>query len=1771
MKEKEILRLKPLITNVDIKVAAATDVSNDKRSQIICIVTEKDQIILRYVTETAEIILKKVDWFQENEKIIQDVAFDPSSVWLLVLCLDNTLHIVPALSICDKSISFKCNFASNEITSFIVPFIGPHECPNSQKCPNHVIDASQDILKRNGVRRVFINRFQREAEGKKEQFSTTAMEASTGSSESTMSSCPFPTAVIWGKTHLDENRAIIGYSDGCVVVVLLANNCPFIGNTIIEKSCIERFVMCKDSGMDTVTLMINTVTKEQYKILLEQKSTSYTFPSDTKNFDERRFQQRECESDWEAVSASGSSVDLQDSKESNESEATTSAASDLKSRLLSLRDLGARKIGNLKLKLAESRIKAAREKDKKNDQSQFSMLNSASIAPELLTTPSGPFFIVQKPNNKNLMSAFHPYSDTLSIHNIEIMMIPSSLYKLPAHTKNVLLTETVLYVHQNNSSTSVTMTESTPVISGSASSSCITTVGQSNSTTDLGTSATNSSQESDKLNKNESGDNFENVISVISCALTTTKIGDDCEFNERSILGSFKFPSHERVLNVFQMSSVVNSVNNEAGNAGDETHDQVEIKSTYSKYLNYQSKIKISNKFDDTDRKVLRNVFPRVIFDKCLIVTTHGVYCIEMKEKPHVTFLNLAASSSWGLCDDFCKTFNLNMTECVEFSGDIMLKKKKIEQALLIYNIARIPPIKTALKLAMFNETSALRQITAMALKISFILESKHPMSSLIEDLLKNVEERHEKCDVIVKCLRDKHSKKHENFGKIISDFSYSSNENNFEVQMSNSAQFHLSNLLFLTLCERSVKDKNLMPLWNFIVTNTKYHTSLSSIILSQSGLYSTAVLLAMHRGACLDVFSCLVSTADHVLDISNEMNVFMYNLSDGIFMETIIYLQNFGLDYFEVIRTNLDKFDETLLERLMNQLNPFDPIYRPILFKVKNQNIIKEVENKFLDFCKTLIETFILVLIKLQRLKCHKDNFLNSLNMFRVTSEERQNYVKLANFSPLSAGFSHSGCIVDNAVYLWGRNDVNCAMNRSVLQSDSSENDVLPTRVDFFKDVNLDVLSVHCGRSHTLFLTNNGLYSMGLNQLGQLGIDRNMNVALQPMLIKTLDNKTITQICAGQHHNAVVADGVLYTWGWNIYGQLGHGDIKNVREPKVVEFFKSMKIKQVALGQAHTIVLAYDKIDDINTSLYVFGSNHYGQLGIGFGCDDGDSKKNFTISSVPLKIRFEENIRLIHTQYFVNFAVTDSNKLKTWGLSPPELRIINQTKKRAKANQKLKESMQQDVKEETSTTYENSTNEVGENEVTTTAANIPEIKIDECANDDQQASTSSATTANGVEAVEDGIATSMEEYVGHLFPSEIDTYELDGEILHISSGIYHYALITSNSTLFMWGKNIERQLGRENVKPDISTPTRHLSLDDVKYVECGADFTLVVTAGNELKSFGNNNNGQCGVENIVDNKQTGVGKLIRFKSSKRVFRIPESTMYLHSPVTVKVPPSAQSPIINFSCNQPICYLKNLPKFKKSSIIESNLTKSLRKENIHSLDDNILNNNRNSFSSISSIASTASSSSKSSNDSSSEENDQQLMRSNDFVHYCLFLFQGLYETSHFYDKNMDKIVGSEYKIRGLMLNYNYIEAFKMALTNDGTNGAMSIKIFEYFTTDSNIIPMHTDDIKYFIYDVFIHFIHNHYDVGELEKYFLYNLDYYFLQLAFILYFCGTNNNSQPNGLEKQLFEKFKHLYNNYENFAYFDSNEIEAIFKSISTSFHCSLCQNILKYSENIN
>uniref|UniRef100_T1GX65 Uncharacterized protein n=1 Tax=Megaselia scalaris TaxID=36166 RepID=T1GX65_MEGSC len=155
-------------------------------------------------------------------------------------------------------------------------------------------------------------------------------------------------------------------------------------------------------------------------------------------------------------------------------------------------------------------------------------------------------------------------------------------------------------------------------------------------------------------------------------------------------------------------------------------------------------------------------------------------------------------------------------------------------------------------------------------------------------------------------------------------------------------------------------------------------------------------------------------------------------------------------------------------------------------------------------------------------------------------------------------------------------------------------------------------------------------------------------------MLLTSFDNKHITHFECGQYHNAAVANGQLYTWGWGVFGQLGNGTIENSFLPEVVNFFDDKKISQLALGHNHTMVLCVDKNE--LTSLYVFGSNHFGQLGI----NDPFGEHMVNKSLVPVKLYLPSNadlnITMINTKFFSNLVVDKKNNLYTWGTSPHAL-----------------------------------------------------------------------------------------------------------------------------------------------------------------------------------------------------------------------------------------------------------------------------------------------------------------------------------------------------------------------------------------------------------------------------------------------------------------------------------------------------------------------------------
>lgn len=159
----------------------------------------------------------------------------------------------------------------------------------------------------------------------------------------------------------------------------------------------------------------------------------------------------------------------------------------------------------------------------------------------------------------------------------------------------------------------------------------------------------------------------------------------------------------------------------------------------------------------------------------------------------------------------------------------------------------------------------------------------------------------------------------------------------------------------------------------------------------------------------------------------------------------------------------------------------------------------------------------------------------------------------------------------------------------------------------------------------------------MGSNLHQQLGIGKHHLQALQPMLVQDFDGKNVTLMEAGQYHNAIYADGELYTFGWGIYGQLGHGNVFIVDRPKVVRFFNDKYVKQIALGHAHSLVLCGNKSNVNESVLYVFGCNIFGQLGTGQYQNENSTQK-YLKSSIPIRIDlFNETIVQIHTKYFTN------------------------------------------------------------------------------------------------------------------------------------------------------------------------------------------------------------------------------------------------------------------------------------------------------------------------------------------------------------------------------------------------------------------------------------------------------------------------------------------------------------------------------------------------------
>jgi alpha-tubulin suppressor-like RCC1 family protein len=139
-------------------------------------------------------------------------------------------------------------------------------------------------------------------------------------------------------------------------------------------------------------------------------------------------------------------------------------------------------------------------------------------------------------------------------------------------------------------------------------------------------------------------------------------------------------------------------------------------------------------------------------------------------------------------------------------------------------------------------------------------------------------------------------------------------------------------------------------------------------------------------------------------------------------------------------------------------------------------------------------------------------------------------------------------------------------------------------------------VVQVACGSAHTVAVTSTGaVLAWGWGHFGQLGNGTTAN-SLEPARVVGLEAVSVYRVACGSAHSAVVSDtGQLYTWGWGVNGQLGHGDDSTYLVPTLVKRLQTVYVSHVSCGLAHTVA-----VSEVDKQVYSWGWDQYGQLGQG-------------------------------------------------------------------------------------------------------------------------------------------------------------------------------------------------------------------------------------------------------------------------------------------------------------------------------------------------------------------------------------------------------------------------------------------------------------------------------------------------------------------------------------------------------------------------------------------
>jgi len=258
--------------------------------------------------------------------------------------------------------------------------------------------------------------------------------------------------------------------------------------------------------------------------------------------------------------------------------------------------------------------------------------------------------------------------------------------------------------------------------------------------------------------------------------------------------------------------------------------------------------------------------------------------------------------------------------------------------------------------------------------------------------------------------------------------------------------------------------------------------------------------------------------------------------------------------------------------------------------------------------------------------------------NQFELIGEE--------TIIKIDLGLHHCLALTSNdRIFAWGYNFYGQLGDGTMINKN------IPTDItsSFSFNENEKVKDVSLGAYYSTVLTTDGrIFTWGTNMYGQLGdgtnIDKHTPVDITSNFVLT-ENEEIIQISMnGYVSSAITSEGRIFTWGWNIFGQLGDNTFVNKNVPTEItanfSLIEDETITNIWLGVHHSSALSS------NNKVFVWGNNGYGQLGDG----------TLINKSIPIEITSffdlleNEKVTELSLSQFNSSALTNNGRVFTWG-----------------------------------------------------------------------------------------------------------------------------------------------------------------------------------------------------------------------------------------------------------------------------------------------------------------------------------------------------------------------------------------------------------------------------------------------------------------------------------------------------------------------------------------